>query len=111
MTIRWEEQENGDWQGFSGDLIVALAVPDPAGRKRWLWEVTVQRPTGWRNEGHRTTALAARRAAVDYWERWCEAAALKPDIARLVGQEVAKASLRKSGRKTGEAKAPVRGQL
>ena len=44
----------------------------------------MQRPPGWRPEGHRTTALAARRAADDYWTRWCEAAALKPDIERLV---------------------------
>lgn len=84
MTIRWEEQDNGDWHGFSGDVIVALTVADPGGRKGWLWEVSVQRPPGWRNEGHRTTALAARRAADDYWTRWCEAAALKPDIERLV---------------------------
>jgi hypothetical protein len=84
MTIRWEEQDNGDWHGLSGELIVALAVPDPTGKTRWLWEVTVQRPPGWRNEGHRTTALAARRAADDYWTRWCEAAALKPDIELLV---------------------------
>ena len=33
---------------------------------------------------HRTTPLAARRAADDYWTRWCEAAALKPDTLRLV---------------------------
>jgi hypothetical protein len=26
---------------------------------------------------------AARRAADDYWSRWLEAAALKPDIERL----------------------------
>src|SRR5690349_4756560 len=108
MTIRWEEQENGDWHGLSGELIVALVVPDRAGPaplddaapaaakaksparkanpRRWLWEVTVQRPPGWRNEGHRTSALAARRAADDYWARWCEAAALKPDIERLVAE-------------------------
>jgi hypothetical protein len=86
MTIRWEELDNGDWHGFSGELIVAVVAPDPAGRKRWLWEVTVQRPPGWRNEGHRTTALAARRAADDYWSRWCETAGLKPDIERLVAE-------------------------
>jgi hypothetical protein len=107
MTIRWEEQDNGDWHGLSGELIVAVVVPDRVGKasaddvkaaakaaasarktipKRWLWEVTVQRPPGWRNEGHRTSALAARRAADDYWARWCEAAALKPDIERLVAE-------------------------
>ena len=113
MTIRWEEQDNGDWHGLSGEVIVAVVVPDRVGKasaadaaetsakadtaarkanpKRWLWEVTVQRPPGWRNEGHRTTALAARRAADDYWARWCEAAALKPDIERLVAESNAAA--------------------
>jgi hypothetical protein len=89
MTIRWEEQDNGDWHGLSGELIVALAVAAPGAKKRWLWEVTVQRPPGWRAEGHRASALAARRAADDYWLRWCEAAALKPDIERLALQSEA----------------------
>ena len=68
-------------------------VPAPGRANRWLWEVTVQRPPGWRPEGHRTSALAARRAADDYWTRWCEAAALQPDIGRLVAdsQEAAPA--------------------
>ena len=114
MTIRWDEQENGDWHGLSGELIVAVVVPDRTGKasaddaasaaankaktlarkanpRRWLWEVTVQRPPSWRNEGHRTSALAARRAADDYWARWCEAAALKPDIERLVAESDAAA--------------------
>jgi hypothetical protein len=86
MTLRWEEQANGDWHGLSGDLPMAVIVPDPANRKRWLWEVTVHRPPGWRSDGHRTTALAARRAADEYWERWCEAAALKADIERLMDE-------------------------
>jgi hypothetical protein len=57
----------------------------PSGTKaKWLWEVkAVERPPGARNSGQRTTALAARRAADDYWSRWLEAAALKPDIERL----------------------------
>jgi hypothetical protein len=100
MTIRWEEQENGDWHGYSGELIVAMAVPDPAKPgKKWLWEVTVQRPSGWRAEGHRTSALAARRAADDYWVRWCEAAALKPDIERLVLASEPAAPKRKPARR------------
>ena len=104
MTIRWDEQANGDWHGLSGELIVALVVPDPGGKashrepdapsptgkaakpksRGWLWEVNVQRPPGWRAEGRRASALAARRSADTYWTRWCEAAALKPDIERLV---------------------------
>jgi hypothetical protein len=91
MTIRWEEQDNGDWHGLSGELIVAVVAPDPAKPGRWLWEVTVQRPPGWRSEGHRAGALAARRAADEYWTRWCEAAALKPDVGRLALQAEAEA--------------------
>ena len=83
--IRWEEGEDGGWQALSGDLVMATVVKAPdGGRAKWLWEVSgVTRPQGWRNSGHRTTALAARRAADDYWSRWLEAAALKPDIERL----------------------------
>ena len=83
--IRWEEQEDGGWQALSGDLVMATVVKAPGGgRAKWLWEVSgVARPQGWRNSGHRTTALAARRAADEYWARWLEAAALKPDIERL----------------------------
>jgi hypothetical protein len=84
-VIRWEEQEGGDWHGLSGDLVIAVVARAPAEAKgKWLWQVKgVKRPSGWRNSGHRTTALAARRAVDEYWSRWLEAAALKPDIERL----------------------------
>jgi hypothetical protein len=69
---------------LSGDLVMATVVKSPDGKGRWLWEVQgVARPQGWRSSGHRTTALAARRAADEYWSRWLTAAALKPDIERL----------------------------
>ena len=84
--IRWEEREDGDWLGYSGELVVATVVR-PLGERsgrRWEWEVTgVARPANWRSSGHRTTALAARRAADEYWTRWLEAAALRPDVGRL----------------------------
>jgi hypothetical protein len=86
IMIRWEEdEESGEWRGFSGELVVATVASAPSGSKaKWLWEVkAVERPPGARNSGQRTTALAARRAADDYWSRWLEAAALKPDIERL----------------------------
>jgi hypothetical protein len=83
--IRWEEQETGDWHGYSGELIVAIIVPQPGRSDRWLWDVSgAGRPHGWRNSGHRTSSLAARRAAEDYWSRWLTAAALKPDVTTLV---------------------------
>jgi hypothetical protein len=84
-VIRWEEQAGGDWHGFSGELVMAIVARASGGPKaRWLWEVQgVEPPPGRRNSGHRTTALAARRAADDYWARWLEAAALKPDVERL----------------------------
>jgi hypothetical protein len=88
-VVRWEEQESGDWYGYSGELTVAIVAKQPGGGARWLWDVSgAGRPHGWRNSGHRTTALAARRAADDYWARWLQAAALKPDVNLL-----AKASL------------------
>jgi hypothetical protein len=84
--IRWEEREDGDWYGFSGELLVAAAVRPLGGSsaRRWEWEVSgVTRPAGWRNSGHRSTAIAARRSADEYWKRWLEAAALRPDVERL----------------------------
>jgi hypothetical protein len=83
--IRWEQQASGEWHGYSGELIVAMVAEPPEGaRRQWLWEVAgVERPHGWRSSGHRASALAARRAADQYWERWCAAAALRPDLERL----------------------------
>jgi hypothetical protein len=82
--IRWEEQEDGAWQGFSGELVVATVVRAGGAKARWDWEVkAVDRAPAKRNAGHRTTALAARRAADEYWARWLALAALKPDIERL----------------------------
>lgn len=83
--IRWEEQECGEWRGFSGELAVATVTRAPgSATARWLWDVNgVARPSGWRNAGRRATALAARRAADESWARWLAAAALKPDVERL----------------------------
>ena len=86
LVIRWEEEDaGGQWHGFSGELVVATVARGSAGGKaKWLWEVkAVERRRGARNAGHRTTALAARRAADEYWSRWLDAAALKPDVERL----------------------------
>jgi hypothetical protein len=88
-VIRWEEQETGDWYGYSGELTVANVARQPGGSARWLWDVSgAGRPPGWRNSGHRTTALAARRAADEYWARWLQAAALKPDLNLLAKASV-----------------------
>ena len=80
--VRWEEQPSGDWLGYSGQAIVATATK--ADENRWDWEVSgAGKPKGWRNSGHRTSELDARRAADAYWDKWLSAAALKPDLGRL----------------------------
>jgi hypothetical protein len=80
--IRWEEQPSGDWLGYSGQALVATATK--ADENRWEWEVPgAGKPKGWRNSGHRTNELDARRAADAYWDKWLPAAALKPDLGRL----------------------------
>src|SRR3712207_1313105 len=84
--IRWEEQGDGTWTGFSGELPVAtLKKALTAETERWLWAITgAKRPKWWRKgAGHRTTLLGARRSAETYWERWLDAAGLQPDIRRL----------------------------
>src|SRR5215218_5131717 len=80
--IRWEEQPSGDWLGYSGQAVVATATKRD--ENRWDWEVPgAGKPKGWRNSGHRTEELEARRAADAYWDKWLGLAALKPDLGRL----------------------------
>ena len=53
--IRWEQLENGDWHGFSGELPVATVAKDPdAEREQWAWKIHgLKRPKGWRKPiGH-----------------------------------------------------------
>src|SRR3954447_26152927 len=92
--IRWEEQDSGEWSGYSGQIVVATAKPT-AGSERWDWDVIgAGRLKGARNAGHRTNELDARRAADAYWERWLEATALRPDLQRLAEESLPKRSRR-----------------
>jgi hypothetical protein len=101
--IRWERQEDGGWQGFSGELLVATVTKDPsAEREQWLWAITaLKRPKGWRKgAGHRTSWIDARRAAEEYWTKWLEEAALRNDVMRLASRSLSrerKARPRKKG--------------
>jgi hypothetical protein len=97
-VIRWEEQPDGNWLGYSGQALLATATKAPD-ENRWDWEVPgAGKPKGWRNSGHRTNELDARRAADAYWDKWLSAAALKPDLGRL-----AEASAATKPRKAGAA--------
>jgi hypothetical protein len=98
--IRWEQASDGNWEGFSGELVVATVTKDGEG-EGWLWSITaLRRPKGWRKPaGHRTSPLDARGAADDYWRRWLDAVALRPDV-----QTLAKQSLKVEG----SAKKPAR---
>jgi hypothetical protein len=92
-VIRWERQHQGGWDGFSGELVVATVTKDEsAEREQWLWAITaLKRPKGWRKgAGHRTTWIEARRAAEEYWQRWLEETALRPDMMRLAARSVPK---------------------
>ena len=89
--IRWERQEDGNWLGLSGELAVATVTRDESAEKeQWLWTITaLKRPKGWRKgAGHRTSWIEARRAAEEYWQRWLEEAALRPDLMRLAARSV-----------------------
>jgi hypothetical protein len=107
-VIRWEEQASGDWLGYSGEALVAAATKRD--ENRWDWEVSgAGKPKGWRNAGHRTNELDARRAADAYWDKWLAAAALRPDLGRL-----AETSMRKEPRPSAKARhsqpAPARAE-
>ena len=99
--IRWERQQDGNWLGLSGELLVATVAKDASEKEQWLWTITaLKRPKGWRKgAGHRSSWIDARRAAEEYWERWLEEAALRPDVMRLASRSVVTERERKSRRR------------
>ena len=90
MTIRWEQVSDGNWEGSSGEPVVATVTKDGDDGQGWLWTITaLKRPKGWcKPAGHRTTMLDARGAADDYWSRWLAAIALRPDLSSLAKQSL-----------------------
>jgi hypothetical protein len=103
VVIRWERQADGSWRGFSGELLIGIVARDAGSeRERWTWRLTgFERPKFWRRpKGHRTAWLAARRAAEAYWQRWLDAAALEPDLARLALQSLPEDERPKARRRT-----------
>jgi hypothetical protein len=109
--VRWEQQEDGSWQGLSGEFVVATVNRDENKHEQWLWTITaLKRPKGWRKgAGHRTSALEARGAADDYWSRWLQGAALRPDVIRLARESIkaereAKPAKNKAARKRSASK-------
>jgi hypothetical protein len=99
--IRWEEQPDGNWLGYSGQALVATATQGE--EHQWNWEVPgAGKPKGWRNSGHRADELEARRAADAYWDKWLTLAALKPDLGRL-----AETSVPSKPRRKGKATKPA----
>jgi hypothetical protein len=93
--IRWDEQPDGNWLGYSGQALVATATKRD--ENRWEWEVLgAGKPKGWRNSGHRTNELDARRAADAYWDKWLAAAALKPDLGRLAESSIPRTPRKKA---------------
>lgn len=84
--IRWERQQDGNWLGLSGELLVATVAKDAAEKEQWLWTITaLKRPKGWRRKGagHRSSWIDARRAAEE------------PDVMRLASRSVVKERQRK----------------
>jgi len=81
QTLRWEQQGNSSWFGYSGELMVAMVVRvlSTGESEGWNWRVDGGRnPVGWVNAGYRKSADAARLAAVRYWKRWLDHAELLP---------------------------------
>jgi hypothetical protein len=103
-VIRWEEHSDGNWLGYSGQALVATATK--ADENRWDWEDPgAGKPKGWRNSGHRTNELDARRAADAYWDKWLATAALKPDLGRLAETSIPSKPCRKAKAETKAAPA------
>jgi hypothetical protein len=47
--IRSERQQDGNWLGFSGELLVATVAKEAGEKEQWLWTITaLKRLEGWR---------------------------------------------------------------
>jgi hypothetical protein len=83
MILRWEEQSQGGWYGYSGEFIAAVVVQISAGplAGKWAWNISI--PTKWLGptSGERVQCDAAKRAAALMWRRFL-------DHAQLVSSEV-----------------------
>ena len=45
--IRWERQQDGNWLGLSGEVLVATVAKDASEKGQWLWTITaLKRPQG-----------------------------------------------------------------
>ena len=99
--IRWEERDTGDWDGFSGEVIVATVTRSAPSKAQWDWEVTgAGKMKGARNTGHRANEIEAQRAADAFWERWLSKAALKPDLSQALEMSLGpKRTSRESGKR------------
>ena len=108
--IRWEEQKNGNWDGFSGEVVVSTVIRHPGEPARWDWQVTGAGQTkGFRNAGHRTSEVDARRSAEAAWQKWLDATALKPDLMTLAEMSLPKKRGRAKGAVAAESAAPDKG--
>lgn len=79
--LRWEQQSEGSWYGYSGKMVVAMAVKPSVDNAdgRWSWEVTGGRvPHGWKNYGETRTHKFAKRAVEKYWGEWLDHVGLMP---------------------------------
>jgi len=84
--LRWEQQSEGSWYGYSGKMVVAMVVRRAEGE--WAWEVSGGRvPHGWKNYGGTRTERFAKRAASDYWREWLDHVGLMPYSPTEGGEE------------------------
>ena len=59
--IRWEQQPDGNWQGFSGEVAVATVTRDDEEAERWLWTITALRRAGAKGQPSHELVRCPRR--------------------------------------------------
>ena len=59
--IRWERQQDGNWLGLSGELLVATVAKQAAEKEQWLWDHNCAEASQGLAQGSWTPILLDRR--------------------------------------------------
>ena len=90
--ILWERQEDGGWQGFSGELLVATVTKDELPKGAVALVNHGAEASQGLAQGSRTPHLMDRRSTScrGILAKWLEQAALRADVMQLASRSLVK---------------------
>jgi len=77
VTLRWEEQKEGSWFAYSGDILAGMVVTQYDGNIHWKIDAVHMKWTA-KGYGDAPSIMAAKRALARAWAIWLQRAGLAP---------------------------------